>query len=281
MLELPNHVSFSQYNTYTDCPRNWYLSKIRKAEECQTYYLPIGTAVHQMVEDWLDDDHGRPDGYFPSAESFFFPLIRQQMLIEPDTTKWLAGGPEKDPVVGDKALQKVKDCFETALEFLDDIDVWEVEYDASGSLPGLDVEVKAFADIIGEHKKHGPTILDWKTGSKKPGNNFQLETYAALLQVDKKWWNLTEDRPIKFKGLWAMLDPNASVARPIDLSAVDPAEVGAKYQKAWEGMKSMQIQANKKYMCKMCFNKDNCMEYSGMTPRTVHYDRSHIDQPPY
>ena len=110
------------------------------------------------------------------------------MEIEPDLSKWLAGGPKDAPITGDLALQRVKDCFEKALEFLDDVDVWEVEYDASDSLPGLSVPIKAFVDIIGEHKKHGPTILDWKSGSKKPSNNFQLETYKALLMtgMDRK-----------------------------------------------------------------------------------------------
>ena len=240
-----------------------------------TWYLPIGTAVHQMVEFFIED--GSDERIH--AEDFFYPLISAQLEIEPDTTKWLAGGPEKDPVVEDKALQKVKDCFERALEFLEDWDIWEVEYDASGRLPGLEPEVKAFIDIIGEYKGkkkkwHGPGIVDWKTGSKKPGNNFQLETYKALLTE-------AAELPHKFNGFWAMLDPNASEARPIDLSAVDPAEVGAKYQKAWQGMKSMQIQANKKFMCKMCFNQDNCMEYSGITKRTLYYDRSHVDQPKF
>ena len=275
----PEHISFSQWNTYTNCPRNWYLSRVRHAEETQTWFLPIGTAVHQMIEDQLA---GEIDS--PSAEQVFYPLIQKQMLIEPDTTKWLAGGSKDSPVVEEKALRKVKDCFEAAIEFLEDWDVWEVEYDASGRLPGLEPEVKAFVDIIGEYKGkkkkyHGPGIVDWKSGSKKPGNNFQLETYAALLPPH--FYNITTKNPLRFNGWWAMLDPNASEARPIDLSAVDPAEVGKKYQEAWRGMKSMQIQAKKAYMCKMCFNKDSCMEYSGITPQTIYYDRSHIDQPPY
>ncbi len=276
----PNHISYSQHNTYTNCPRNWYLGKVRHAEETQTWYLPIGTAVHQMIEEHLENLIVVPR----TAEEVFYPLIQKQMLIQPDTTKWLAGGPEKDPVVEEKALRKVKDCFERALEFLEDWDVWEVEYDASGKLPGLEPEVKAFIDIIGEYKGkkkkwHGPGIVDWKTGSKKPSNNFQLETYSALLS-DVKFADMNH-RGGPFNGFWAMLDPNASAARPIDLSEVSPTEVGLKYQRAWRGMRAMMIEAKKAYMCKMCFNKDSCMEYSGITPQTIYYDRSHIDQPKF
>jgi RecB family exonuclease len=276
-MKIPEHISYSQFNTYTQCPRNWYLSYIRKAQQVQTWYLPIGTAVHQMVEEHLKGVP-RYDGQPPKAEDFFYPLVSAQMEIEPDLPKWVAGGKKDDPCVEGKALQKVKDCFEKALEFLGDVDVWEVEFDASGSLPGLSVPIKAFVDIIGEHKKHGPVILDWKTGSKKPKDNFQLETYAALLKMSEYG---RRAKLADIKGLWAMLDPGAAVARPMDLSAVDPAEVGAKYQKVREGMESMQIQAKPKFMCKMCFNAPNCMEYSGLTARSIYYDRSHGDQPPY
>src|SRR5882757_4346132 len=230
------HISYSQYNTYSKCPRSWYLSKVSKAEEKQTWYLPIGTATHQMIEAYLDNGQvPKPDA--SSAEIFFYPLISAQLKIEPDLSKWLAGGPEALPVVGDLALQQVKDCFEKALEFLDQIDVWEVEYEATGNLPGLEVQVKAFIDIIGEHKKHGPIILDWKTGSSKPKDNFQLETYAALLDEGMEYVET-------FSGLWAMLKPGVSVARKVDLSSVDPAEVGAKYQKALNGMKAKLYSAN-------------------------------------
>lgn len=280
---LPPHISYSQYATYKDCPRNWYLSKLRQAEQVQTWYLPIGTAVHSMVEEYLKaDDQGTGYVTTRTAEQVFYPLISAQMEIEDDLSKWLAGGSKKKGfITEDLALQRVKDCFEKALEFLEDVDVWEVEYDASGPLPGLSVDVSAYVDIIGEHKKYGPIILDWKTGSKKPDNAFQLETYAALLRTQgmSPWGDMVYP-----KGLWAMLAPGASVARPIDLSAVDPREIGAKYQEVRTAMESMQIQAkpkDKRFMCKMCFNNPNCLEVSGPTERALYYDRSRHDQPPF
>lgn len=268
--QLPDYISFSQYNSYTRCPRDWYLGRIRKAEEAQAWYIPIGTAVHEMIEAYLDPAHGPCE---PKAEDYFYPLVAKQMEIEPDVSKWLAGGPKDAPITHEKALQRVKDCFEKALEYLDDIDVWHVEHDASTRLPGLSVELRGFVDIIGEHRKHGPTIVDWKTGSKKP-DNFQLETYAAMLSASSELYG-------KVKGWYAMLAPGTSKAKPIDLSAVDPAEIGAKYQKVRERMEAMQIQAKKNYMCKMCFNAPNCIEYSGPTARSLFYDRSRYDQPPF
>lgn len=265
------HLSFSQFNSYTNCPRAWYLNKIQRAEEKQTWFLPIGSAVHQMIEAHLVED-----GSLSSAEEFFYPLVSAQMKVEPDLTKWLAGGSADAPVTEELALQLVKDCFEKALDFLKDFEVWEVEYDATGSLPGLEVPVKAYVDIIGEHKKHGPSIVDWKTGKSKPKDNFQLETYRALLDVGMwpKW--------VPEVGLWAMLNPEASKARPIDLSQVDPARVGAKYQAVYEKMQAKLYPTKHSYFkCKFCFHQDNCLLQAGPTDRAKYYDRAHIDGLPY
>jgi len=213
-----------------------------------------------------------------SAESFFYPLIEKQMLIEPDTSKWLSGSANGVAAVDGIALQQVKDCFEKALEFLDELDVWEVEYDASGNLPGLDVKVVAYVDILGEHKKHGPVIADWKTGSQKPKDAFQLETYAALLRSGKDYSDLT----LGFKGLWMMLKPGASTARPINLSGITPGDVGAKYQAVLEQMnKKIYATKHAKFKCEFCFHSENCLVNAGPTDRAKHFDRSAHDGLPF
>lgn len=288
-MNLLPHISYSQLKSYEDCPRSWYLGKVRKAEEKQAWYIAIGSAVHRMVEDYLEDKRFREQsrhapGWSPSAEDYFYPLVRKQMLIEPDTTKWLAGGPKDDPIVGDKALQMVRDCFDRALEFLDDIDVWEVEYDASGSLPGLSVPIKAFIDVVGEYKGkkkkyHGPMIVDWKTGSKKP-DDFQLQTYGALIATGGS----PRAYSTGFSGMYAMLAPKASEARPIDLSGIDPAAVGNRYELARRKMEAMMIEPREdrnKWKCGMCFHQENCMPWAGVNNRTVYYDRSKFDSAPY
>ncbi|HEY6021908.1 MAG TPA: PD-(D/E)XK nuclease family protein [Candidatus Paceibacterota bacterium] len=265
------HISFSQYSSYKQCPRAWYLGKVKHAEEKQTWYLPLGSAVHTSVEKYL------ATGEVPSFESVFYPLIEKQMLIEPDLDKWMAGGSQQDPIVKGKAVQLGKDCVEKALTFLDDIDVWEVEYDASGNLPGLVIPLKAFVDVIGEHKKHGPSIVDWKSSASKPKDNFQLETYRALLDCNK----MPGDVALPNIGLWAMVRPTASKARPVDLSKVDPAEVGAKYQAVYEAMQKKIYKTQQSYNCKFCFHQDNCLLVAGRTDRAKYYDKAHEDGLPY
>lgn len=249
--------------------------------------MVVGNTVHSALEDWLNPDIHFTGRDAMKIETYFYKERDKQLLIEPDSSKWLAGGSKADPTVGPKALQLARDCYERALEFLDDIDVWEVEYNASGTLPGLQVELKAFVDIVGEykgkrHKKyHGPMIVDWKTGSTKP-DNFQLQTYAALMIANPDPYG-----DAKFSGRYAMLAPQASDARPIDLSGVDPAAVGAEYQRVYDLMASMQIQAKPgKFDCAYCFHQPNCLDRYGSehelpTERQRYYDKSKQDQPPF
>lgn len=280
MTSLPPHISYSQYSTYNRCPRSWYLGKIAGAEQRQTWYLPIGTAVHSMVEDWLDPKKPFSGRDSISAEDYFYPLIEKQMQIDPDHKNWLASTASDGKLTEARALRHVRECFYKALEFLDDIDVWEVEFDASGRLPGLSVPIKAYIDILGEHKKHGPVILDWKTGKQKPKDNFQLETYKALLVAPHPGERVLGAS--HFTGLWAMLHPEASKARPIDLSHVDPAEVGAKYQATYEKMQAKLYQTRyAKYNCNMCFHQDNCIMKSGPTKRAKYYDKAAEDGFPF
>ncbi|HEY6020366.1 MAG TPA: PD-(D/E)XK nuclease family protein [Candidatus Paceibacterota bacterium] len=272
-----DHISYSQYNTYSKCPRSWYLGKARQAEEKQTWYIPIGTAVHDMIEDWLSASPF--DRVAPKAEDFFYPLIQRQMQIEPDLTKWLAGGPETAPITHEKALQRAVECFERAVEELEAIDVWEVEYDASGRLPGLSVPIKAFIDIIGEHKTKGPVIWDWKTGSTKP-DNFQLQTYAALLRhtfdENSNMWQAGG------QGRYIMISPTyTSTTRYVDLSEVDPEEVGKKYQAVVDRIEGKHYEAKAGFNCKFCFQAPNCLANAGMTERSVYYDRSKEDGYPF
>lgn len=267
------HISFSQYNSYTKCPRSWYLARLRGGQDVQTWYIPIGSAVHDKIEDTL---RGVPD---KSMEAYFYPIITKQMEIEPDLSLWLAGGPKAAPITHEKALQRAVECYERAVQELEAIEVWEVEYDASGRLPGLSVPIKAFVDIVGEHKTKGPVIWDWKTGSTKP-DNFQLETYAALLKHNDHDDVFCVDQ-IDF-GRYMMLSPTyTSQTRYVDLSKVDPEEVGKKYQAVYDRIEGKHYEAKAGFNCKFCFQQENCLVNKGITKRSVYYDRSTEDGFPF
>lgn len=261
-----NHISYSQYSAYKKCPRSWYLGKVVGAPERPAWYTAVGTAVHQMVEDSL---LGEPRA--AGAEGYLYPLVRKSMILEPDTTQWMHSLDDKgEPIVEERAVKHVQDCFERALEILEDWDVWEVEYDASGWLPGLTPELKAFVDIVGEHKKHGPGVLDWKTGKSK--DRFQLDTYAVLL--DGTFSNL--------KGYFAMLSPWVPQSRFLDLSGFNPDEIAAKYQDVYLSMKVRFYKTtHTETVCEFCFQRENCKLRSSDPERAAYYDKAEEDGYPF
>lgn len=268
------HISYSQYSTYKKCPRSWYLSKVVGAPERPAWYTITGSAVHAMIESYLADENPSL-----SAESAVYPLIQKARQIEPDTDQWMhALDDQKNPIIKERAVEHVRVCFERAVEYLEDIDVWEVEYDASGFLPGCEAEIKAFIDIIGEHKKQGPVIVDWKTGKHK--DRFQLDTYSALIECNPD--NEGEEiLDVNFKGYFAMLAPWASQSRYLTLD-VDPAAIGAEYQTVYSKMKAkLYPTTGVEAVCGFCFQRDNCLRRSDDKERAAYYDKSETDGLPF
>lgn len=270
---LPSYLSYSAVNSYEECPRQWYLRYARKAKPRQAWFFAMGSAVHQSIEAYLDT------GDVPEFTSVFYPLVSEQMKVDPDVASWLHAGSTQEPVIKERAVELGKVCVERAVKFLEDMDVWEVEYKMQTRIPGCEVPILAYVDILGEHRKHGPLIVDWKSGKNKPKNNFQLETYDALLQCDPKYSST------KFNGYWGMLHPDASPktdrGRLVDLSMVDPAHVAARYQRAYEGMKKKVYSGQKKFGCSFCIQQDNCLINAGLTPRARYYDKADEEGYPF
>lgn len=252
----------------------WYLSRIKKARERQTWYFPIGTTVHKVIE------HKIETGEELEFEPIFYALVREQRKLEPDTTQWLSGGPKDAPFMKQKAVDMGKQCVENAFKFLEKMDVWHVEYDASGFLPGCSVPIKAFVDIVGEHEDLGPLVVDWKSSASKPKNDVQLQTYCALLNQQVP----PLDPEVKFNGFWAMLRPDAKPktekARFVDMSELDIEALGRRYQAAWDGMQAKKYPATSTF-CDFCTQRPNCMAQSGPTKRATYYDKSDVDGIPF
>lgn len=239
--------------------------------------FPMGSAVHTSIESYLET------GDVPEFKDIFYPLIAKQMEIDPDHRNWLHAGTGENTVQGQLAVDLGRLCVDNAVKFLEDMDVWEVEYEMYQALPGLEVPVKLFIDILGEHKKHGPRIVDWKSGKSGPSSIFQLETYKACLLVgDNETY-----RAADFNGYWGMLHPEAKPktarGRKVDLSHVDPEVIGARFQRAYDGMKAQIYKANVEFGCKFCTMQDNCLakQFPHRPERAVYYDKSSTDGVPF
>jgi len=263
-----DHLSFSSLNTYNGCPRRFYLGKVKKAEELPAWYFAGGSAVHSYIQ------HTILGSSEASFESYFLAEVERYQLIEPDTSLWLHAGPQEAPLVEELALKHYEACTLTALEILLDIkDVWHVEPDITGHLPGCSLPIKAFPDLLGEHKKWGPVILDWKTGSK-PKNAIQLETYKALMNVQSNNIYLPDLKT----GAWAMLKPGLykNPLRKVELVET-PESMGARFHEVELKIAKKIWPAMPEFACKFCEQRPNCKLQSGLTARTRFYDTPEKD----
>ncbi len=251
-LELPDHLSYSQYNTYVNCPRRYFLSRVRLAPGRQAWYFMTGSAIHEGIEYYLKTGEKANPTWLLNRE------LESALEADSNMDDWLAGGPKDDPIIKGKALELVKDCLSTAYDFLQDVEVvpGTVEMQISGTLPNCVRSISAYIDLLGVHKKHGPVIIDWKSSSSKPKNDFQLRTYRALLMVKGGYDEFD-------KGLWAMLRPGVSKARPISLADVTPETIGAEYGIVESKIERRIWNAKPEYMCNFCEQKPNCSLMSG------------------
>lgn len=275
-MYLPEYMSYSALSQYEECPRAWYLSRARKARARQTWFFPVGTTVHTAVEKHIA---GEPF----SVKEIFYGLVREQLKLDPDDVNWLAGGSAEEPSIRGKALAQAEACIENAIKFLDDFTVFEVEYDATGNLPGCEVPIKAYVDLIGEHKKYGYRIVDWKTGKTKPKSPLQLEVYGALINNTDHPFN--EHAGLHFDGWWEMVNPattsKTARSRKVDLSGVDPEVIGRRFQAAYDDMKRKLYRANPGFNCKWCIMAPNCAVESLGSARSNYYDKSSEDGLPF
>ena len=268
------HLSYSSLSSYKSCPRSYYLSRIKQAEQVPAWYFAVGTAVHKYIE-WLLKSES---GSIPrSVEDFFYDEVSRLMAIEPDTSLWVHGGSKEEPVIEERALALSIACAEKAEDFLEEVEVWEVEPDITGYLPGCSLPIKAFPDLLGEHKKHGPVIVDWKTGKSKPKDNLQLETYKAIMEHGAMLRTSSPTmKSTSFTGLWVMLNPDAPKARPVQLVKT-PEEMGAMYHEVELKIQQGVFPALPQFNCKFCTQLLNCRTMSGATPRTSYYDTPEKD----
>jgi len=211
-----------------------------------------GSAIHEGIEYYLKTGEKANPTWLLNRE------VESALEADSDMDNWLAGGSKDDPIIKNKALSLVEDCLSTAYEFLSDVEVvpGTVELEVSGHLPGVQRNVSAYIDALVIHKKHGPVIIDWKSSSVKPKNDFQLRTYRALLMVKGGYDEFD-------KGLWVMLRPGTSKARPISLADVTPEQVGEEYGKMESRIEQRIWNAKPDFMCDYCEQKPNCSLMSG------------------
>jgi hypothetical protein len=257
------HLSYSSVNTFDRCPKQFELGRIMNAQPLPAVYFALGTAVHEVTEE-IDRGFSGADSSFVDK---YYREISEGLQLEPDISKWLAGGSDGPLAAAELALETGPRCIENWKGFTSEVfQVTDIELDVTCRLPGMYLKTKGFVDRVGEHEEHGTMIIDIKTGKTKPKDKGkQLGDYAALLAASTG--------QVITKGAYYMAQ-EGRLSKVYDLSEHTPESLGSANIDKLREMNRSDFEAKVEYTCRFCTQQLNCYAYSGDTARTRYYDRS-------
>ena len=140
------HISVSQFKTYEDCPKKWYIEKIVGIRKPGTTATRFGTKFHEFMEEWARGSYN-----VDPIPKYMTPFIKKS----PDFFKWL------------RTLQEP-----------------EIEEEINYVLPASGIPFIGFIDlqsgpgIIEDYK----TVGDWKWALKEAAlyEDVQMNMYAFV-----------------------------------------------------------------------------------------------------
>jgi len=266
------HASHSAISSYTRCGKAFELEKIKNYPTTPAWYLIGGSAVHAVTE--ALDKNEMWDYIDIMAIDTLEQEIAKAELIEPDESKWLAGGFGRNQQRYDHWYQKVQDY---ALqwereEWALDGDLRWVELDVSMVLPS-GIEVKGFVDRVKVY--HGEDvgfieITDLKSGSTRPDSDQQLGIYSVLVRNFLSTQEGMHDKPYIVQASNYMFKDAEYYEMNVsnwDLQAVDKL-----VQQWYSGVSNKVFLPVRGKNCERCSVRDACFLQSGDTSVTREYD---------
>lgn len=175
--------SVSQVKQYNDCGYQYYLQRRERAWQKPAAWLPQGTAVHAVAEDYersgrtmtLDQAHAAFSEHYSDA-------VGELTEETPNLNFWYWSGPYSGTVdlkrrhdIGREQVTKYLEHCAKYPDSLPDRLNGTLAVELPFEVKFGDVEVRGFIDQVRNGKP-----IDVKTGNK-PGDDFQLGTYSGAL----------------------------------------------------------------------------------------------------
>lgn len=192
------HYSYSSRTKYEECPKGWELAYQMGAPKKGAVWFVGGKAVHRATEEWeLGQLAGTPVDLPAVWDRVFREELASSQEQDPAMGSWRKAGVKADNPNGEDVAAWYSTIGPAQVEAYmawrkrtPHLRVWTapdgkpgIELDVSCSLPGFDLEVKAFIDRIFHDKLSNQLlVVDIKTGSRKPDRPLQFGVYAACTQ---------------------------------------------------------------------------------------------------
>jgi hypothetical protein len=160
---IPEHVSYSSWQLWRNCPQKWYLDVVRKlGQKVKSVHMDFGTAVHETIElmtgKSVEKRPADPSQYF---EDKFKELLSENISVYREKERLDLSKPNRVKFfidAGRLVIQRFGECSEiaTAEVIYNEYRLME-KIDRSDDIP---VHFKGFIDMVIKSKdRRGNTIL--------------------------------------------------------------------------------------------------------------------------
>lgn len=280
------HLSYSGKHTHEDCPKQYELSYITGAPKQGAVWFVGGSAVHRTTE--LYDMLAQPgtDVDLPSIwKQAFNETLDKAKEQDPAVLDWRKAGVKKDNPQGEDLAHWYSTLGPQLVQSYvswrrrSGLQIWTtpdgqpaIELDVSGTLPGMPegIQFKGFIDRIFYEPRLGQlTIVDLKTGTRKPENAEQFGTYGAAVQ--HKY-----GVAVPFGA--AFMNRKGQLAEAHDLSMYTPEYVGRNFARLHAAITAGYFNPVLGRHCGLCSVSAAC--YANGGPLAAQYDRDHPGNQP-
>lgn len=286
------HVSYSTFYSWFECPKKVQLAKIQKAPAVPAWWFAGGSAVHAATEEYdlwtLMDPLTRPT--FKLVDEFERAFDAEVMDIEsrhPDRTTWRAAGKKDDPetyakwmklgpvLVGNYIRWRMASPDYVLWETPDGKPAVELEVSWPGfvSPEPYRLPVKAYLDRVFKDTSNGDlVIVDIKTGTRKPDSPLQFGTYNAGLK-------LTYD--VSARWGMAFMNRDGKLSTPFDMATYTPEYVSKQYSRMSMAVRYDIFPPHVHGGCFRCDVATSCYAYGGDLSNLYDPDDPRYDGPPF
>jgi putative RecB family exonuclease len=277
------HLSYSGLNTHQECPKRYELSYVMGAPRKGAVWFVGGSAVHRATEAW---DRLTLEGREPNLpliwKTAFNEVLEEARAKDPDVPSWRKAGVRKDTpqgedlthwysVLGPQLIQAY-----TAWRQRSAWKIWvtpdgepAIELDVCGSLPGMGaVEFKGYIDrIFYDEHLDTLTVVDLKTGTRKPETGLQLGIYRAAI---------AHRYGVEINQGAAFMNRRGMLADVWTLDRYTPEYVGRDFARLYAAIQAGYFNATLGRHCGLCDVSASC--YANNGPLAATYDRDHPER---
>lgn len=271
---MPQKRSYSQLSSFTSCSYAYYLERVVKAPRPQAVWFAGGRAFHSTTE-WLDRAMFAGETYSVEAgrqklaavwSDEFDKQVDELRSNEPDETKWRTAGRSTDK----KPHGENVDWWRTngldmvyAYEGWRQAAEWQLWTLPDGK-PGIEipllvsmhgVPVVAYVDrVFKDPHLNCLSVVDLKTGTRKPVFPLQLAVYAAELQA-------VFGEPFTWGAYY--MARSGEVTDPYPLHGYTPELIGKMFENMDEAERRGLYLPNLGQHCYTCLVKAHCPAAGG------------------